>query len=182
MRFDRIPALCAEIPKKRFGVHVIVETPHHTRNKFAFYEKYHVFRLNHTLRAGLSWPCDFGFIPNTLGLDGDPLDVALLIDEPCFPGCLVRARIVASFRIKKNGVRNDRFIACSVAMPGTGLWTDQVRTLSDLPERLVSDFETFLVDYSKFEGNRVKITGISEAFRAYEAVLAGIRAAKRTKP
>jgi inorganic pyrophosphatase len=118
MRFDRIPALCAEIPKKRFGVHVIVETPHHTRNKFAFYEKYHVFRLNHTLRAGLSWPCDFGFIPNTLGLDGDPLDVALLIDEPCFPGCLVRARIVASFRIKKNCVRNDRFIACSVAMPG----------------------------------------------------------------
>jgi inorganic pyrophosphatase len=118
MRFDRIPALCAEIPKKRFGVHVIVETPHHTRNKFAFYEKYHVFRLNHTLRAGLSWPCDFGLIPNTLGLDGDPLDVALLIDEPCFPGCLVRARIVASFRIKKNGVRNDRFIACSVAMPG----------------------------------------------------------------
>ena len=93
LNFDHIPPFHSD-PKEPHGIHMIVETPRGTRNKFAYKEEFGVIELRRTLRGGMVWPCDFGFIPGTLAEDGDAIDVALLIDEPCFPGCLVRARVL----------------------------------------------------------------------------------------
>jgi inorganic pyrophosphatase len=73
---------------------VIIETPKGSRNKYAFDPEQEIFALKKVLPAGMAFPYDFGFIPSTLGGDGDPLDVLVLMDEPAFPGCLLKCRII----------------------------------------------------------------------------------------
>src|SRR5215213_9695961 len=97
-------------------LHVIIETPKGSRNKFNYDEGLGVFRLGGVLPAGAVFPFDFGFVPSTLGGDGDPLDVLLLMDEPAFPGCLVEARllgVVEAEQTERGGerTRNDRLVA-----------------------------------------------------------------------
>ena len=175
-RFANIPTLNADDDDDLRCVNVVVETPHHTRNKYAFNEELDVFELRHTLRAGMAWPCDFGFVPQTVNDDGDPLDVALFLDEHAFPGCLVRARLLGSIGLRQNGENNDRLVACSISMTGTGLFTDDVRNLKDLPAHVVRDLKDFLELYSREEGNKIKITGISQSKHAMRVVRRGMKA------
>jgi inorganic pyrophosphatase len=76
---------------------VVVETPKGSRNKFAFDPDEHIFELKNVLPAGMTFPYDFGFVPSTLADDGDPVDVLVLMDEPAFPGCVLRCRPIGVF-------------------------------------------------------------------------------------
>src|SRR5918997_1148233 len=76
-------------------LNVVVETPKGSRNKYDYDEKLGLFKLGGVLPSGASFPFDFGFVPSTLGGDGDPLDVLVLMEEPAFAGCLVRTRVRA---------------------------------------------------------------------------------------
>jgi inorganic pyrophosphatase len=73
---------------------VIIETPKGSRNKYAFDHDQRIFALKKVLPAGMAFPYDFGFIPSTLAGDGDPTDVLVLMDEPAFPGCLLKCRVI----------------------------------------------------------------------------------------
>src|ERR1700720_3283403 len=96
-------------------IHVIIETPKGSRNKFAFDPAQKVFQLKTVLPAGMTFPYDFGFIPSTKAEDGDPVDVLVLMDEPVFPGCLIQCRVVGIIEgqqgKKKQKERNDRIVA-----------------------------------------------------------------------
>jgi len=175
LNFNHIPALYDEDEHEPNGINLIVETPRGTRNKFAYKEKYGVIELRRILRGGMVWPCDFGFIPQTLAGDGDALDVALLIEEPCFPGCLVHARVLGSIGLIKNGEENDRLIACPVSLPGSASVWDEVRTLDDVSPRLLRELEGFLKDYQTFEGNEIELTGIVGAEAAMQSVHESLR-------
>jgi inorganic pyrophosphatase len=73
---------------------VVIETPKGSRNKYSFDPEQHIFVLKAALPAGMSFPYDFGFVPQTLAQDGDPLDVLVLMDEPAFPGCALLVRLI----------------------------------------------------------------------------------------
>src|SRR5258708_14126914 len=88
------PTILKTIDKKNGILQVIVETPKGYRNKFAFDPDQGIFALKKVLPAGMAFPYDFGFLPQTRAEDGDPIDVLLLMDEPAFPGCAARARLV----------------------------------------------------------------------------------------
>src|SRR5215831_19946718 len=75
-------------------IQVIIETPKASRNKYVFNPELKVFALKRVLPAGMTFPYDFGFVPSTKADDGDPLDVLVLMDEPAFPGCLLKCRVV----------------------------------------------------------------------------------------
>src|SRR4051812_44035175 len=79
-------------------LNAIIETPKCCRNKFKYDEEQGLFMLGSVLPAGAVFPFDFGFIPATLGEDGDPLDVLVLMDEPAFTGCLVPARLLGAIK------------------------------------------------------------------------------------
>lgn len=177
MRLDysHIPPFYEDEAEEPHGINVIIETPRGTRNKFAYKEKYGVIELRRILRGGMVWPCDFGFIPGTLGDDGDALDVALLIDESCFPGCLVHARLLGAIGLKKNGEENDRLIACPVSLPGSASTWDEVRALEDVSPRLLRELEGFLTDYQTFEGNQIELTGLRDAKAALQSVREAVR-------
>src|ERR671933_2536230 len=95
-------------------LHVVIETPKGSRNKFKFDERLRLFRLSGVLPLGAVFPFDFGFVPCTSAPDGDPLDVLVLMDEPAFAGCLLTTRLIGVIEADQTEegqtVRNDRLI------------------------------------------------------------------------
>jgi inorganic pyrophosphatase len=134
------------------------------------------------LPAGAVFPFDFGFIPSTLGGDGDPLDVLLLMDEPAFPGCLVEARLVAvieASQTERDGetTRNDRLI-CIASDSRTH---KAVRTLADLNEVLMDEIEHFFVSYNQIKGKNFAPLGRYGPIKAAKLVEDGMMRFRRKK-
>lgn len=152
---------------------VIVETPKGSRNKYAYDEKRALFTLRSVLPAGASFPYDFGFLPSTLGEDGDPLDVLLLLDEPAFPGCLVPARLIGVLAVSqtKEGLtrRNDRFLAVS-ALSKTHQSLQDIR---DLDPNLLGQIEHFFKSYIEEKGQHLEVIGRYGPKKAADLIKAG---------
>jgi inorganic pyrophosphatase len=161
-------------------LNVIIETPQGSRNKYKFDEQTGLFILGGVLPVGASFPFDFGFIPKTLGGDGDPLDVLLLMDEPAFPGCLVAARLIGVIEADQteNGKteRNDRLIAVA-----TNSRTEaDVHSLKDLNQTLIEQIEHFFVSYNEAKGKIFKVLGRFGSRKAKTLVEEGIKQYKRS--
>jgi inorganic pyrophosphatase len=160
---------------------VVIETPRGCRNKYSYDPEQQVFVLKKVLPAGMTFPFDFGFVPDTLAGDGDPIDVLLLMDEPTFPGCTIRARLIGVLEAeektdegKKN--RNDRLIGVALDSHSYG----EMQAMKDLGERLVKDIEQFFVTYQKLLGKDFKVIGRGDAKRAMQLVREA--GAKSTRP
>jgi len=138
---------------------VIIETVKNSRNKVSYDEDLKLFKLKGILPAGASFPYDFGFIPSTLGEDGDPIDVLLLMDEPVFPGCLVAARLIGVMKAEQteegNMVRNDRLLAVS----SVSRTHQSIRDITDLDEHLLTEIEHFFRSYNVMRGAKFKVVG-----------------------
>ncbi len=141
---DRISAFAEE----KGEVNVIIDTPRGSRNKLKWDTKLGVLKLSHILTAGAVFPFDFGFVPGTVGEDGDALDVLVLKDEPLVPLCLVQARLIGVIEAEQTQegktFRNDRMLAVA---GGSRLYA-KVRDLADLPPTLVDEVEQFFINYN----------------------------------
>ncbi|HEX3467138.1 MAG TPA: inorganic diphosphatase [Candidatus Elarobacter sp.] len=157
----------------------VVETPRGSRHKFALDPELGAFVLKETLASGLSWPYDYGFIPKTLGADGDPLDILVLMDEPTFSGCVLTVQLLGCIGLTKDGVENDRYVGCLVPQAETSLSTDGYRTMSDLPDKLVAEIQQFLKEYSEEKGHLIELTGCKEGADALAGVIDGHEAFQR---
>ncbi len=156
-------------------LNVIIETPKDCRNKYALDEKLGVFVLKGVLTAGHSFPYDFGFIPNTLGGDDDPLDVLVLMDEAAFVGCLVKARLVGVIeaeQTERDGKveRNDRLIAVAAESQTHS----DVKSINDLNDILVEQIEHFFISYNEAKGKKFKPIGRFGSRKAKSLVEEGI--------
>jgi inorganic pyrophosphatase len=153
------PALLMPVLEEDNLVQVIVETPAGCRNKFAFDPEQGIFALRKVLPAGMSFPYDFGFLPQTVAEDGDPLDVLLLMDQPAYPGIAVRARLIGVIEGEqsegKKRVRNDRLVAVAEANHQYA----KVRRLKDLPRQWIKELEDFFANYNKLEGRTYRLPG-----------------------
>jgi inorganic pyrophosphatase len=153
------PTKLQPIDKKDGVLQVIVETPMGYRNKFAFDPDQGIFALKKVLPAGMVFPYDFGFLPRTRAEDGDPIDVLLLMDEPAFPGCAVRARLIGVIEGEqfdgKKKIRNDRI----VAVAEENHMYANIRKLRDLPDKFVHELENFFVNYHNLESKKYRLLG-----------------------
>jgi inorganic pyrophosphatase len=160
-------------------VQVIIETPKGSRNKYAFNEKIRIFELTKVLPAGMTFPYDFGFIPSTRAEDGDPTDVLVLMDEPAFPGCLLKCRVIGVIEgqqgKKKNKERNDRVVAVEQDNHSFA----HVRHVRDLGKQFVRELEEFFVNYHESSGQKYKILDVKGPNEAQRRIADGIRQLKR---
>ncbi len=168
-RFDHIP-IFPPGGKDELLVHAIIETPARQRHKYAFVPDFGAFKLMTTLAEGLAWPYDYGFIPQTLAEDGDPLDILFLADQATFPGCLVEARIIGIVHLKKNGNENDRILACAKKVKGIAQTTDLYEKMSDVPQENIRGLCRFLVEYSEEQGNDIVFKGVDGRKKAMDAI------------
>jgi inorganic pyrophosphatase len=157
---------------------VIIETPAGSRNKFAFDPEQSVFALKKVLPAGMAFPYDFGFLPQTLAPDGDPIDVLLLMDEPAFPGCLVPSRLIGVIEGEqidgKKRIRNDRLVAVADA---NHMYAN-IRRLKDLPSKWIDELQIFFVNYHNLEGKRYHLLGCKGIDAAQTLITKAQKAAK----
>jgi inorganic pyrophosphatase len=150
---------------------VVIETPKGSRNKYAFDEDERVFTLKKVLPAGMAFPYDFGFIPSTKAEDGDPIDVLVLMDEPAFPGCVLKCRpigVIEGEQGKKGDKeRNDRIVAIEQS---NHRWA-HVKDIDDLGKQFVKELEEFFVNYHELSEKKYKVIdvrGPGEAYRRIE--------------
>jgi inorganic pyrophosphatase len=145
--------------RKSGHLNVVIETPKGSRNKYAFDFDLRSYVLKGVLPNGAVFPFDFGSVPGTVGDDGDPLDVLLLMDEPVFTGCLVRARVLGVIEAEQTSKgkteRNDRLIAVAAESHTHA----SLKSLLKLEPKLIDEIEHFFVSYNKARGKEFKPIG-----------------------
>lgn len=133
-------------------VEIVVEVPKGSRNKYEIDHATGVIRLDRQLFTATRYPADYGFIPDTLAEDGDPLDVLVLLDEPTFPGCRVRCRPIGVLWMSDEHGKDAKVLAVPDD-PRAG-WRD----LGDLPDHLLREIQHFFDVYKDLEpGKRTEV-------------------------
>ena len=149
----------------------VIEIPKGSRNK---YEVDHVTGrvfLDRYLFTAFSYPTDYGFFENTLGLDGDPVDALVLLDAPTFPGVGISVRPVAVFNMTDDAGIDSKVICVPAKDPR---WS-HIQDLADVPEFTVKEIEHFFTHYKDLEpGKWVKVEGWGDAAEADAIIVAGI--------
>jgi inorganic pyrophosphatase len=152
------------------SLNVIVETPRGSRNKYSYDPLSGLFQLKKILPVGMNFPFDFGFIPGTKGGDGDPLDILVLMDEPGFPGTLVRTRLLGVLQAKQteNGksLRNDRLLGQSL----TSSRKKTAKDIADLGSDLLDEIEAFFANYNQLDGRKFMVLARAGAKKAFSLI------------
>ena len=152
-------------------IDVVVEIPRGSRNKYEYDHEQHVLRLDRRLFSATVYPADYGFIPDTLGEDGDPLDALVLLEEPTFPGCWITARPVGVFWMTDDKGPDAKIICVPAQDPR---W-DGVNEIEDVPALLRAEIEHFFEVYKTLEPGKSSHTsgydGVDAAWREIEAAL-----------
>ena len=132
-----------------------VEIPKGSRNKYEYDHEAGGIKLDRFLFSSMVYPTDYGFIPDTLGLDGDPLDAMVCVSEPTFPGCLIDVKPIALFRMEDDKGVDDKVLCVPLQDPA---W-NHLEELDDLPDQLRQEIAHFFSVYKDLEQKKVKVDG-----------------------
>ncbi len=159
-------------------IEVIVEIPKGSRNKYEYDHERDVIRLDRRLFSATFYPADYGFVPDTLAEDGDPLDVLVLLDEPTFPGCLVECRPVGVFWMTDEKGPDAKIISVACGDP---MW-ESVRDLEGLPPLLTREIAHFFDVYKDLEpGKLTKVGGFDGVEAAWDEIARSFARARKAE-
>lgn len=145
----------AENNKKVPTLSVMIEIPKGSRNKYEYDKERKVIRFDRMLFSAVHYPSDYGFIPDTLAEDGDPLDALVLVWEPTFPGCLIEAKPIGLFKMWDEKGPDQKILCVPVYDP---LW-NHIKDLSDVPPHLLKEIEHFFSIYKQLEKKKTGVEG-----------------------
>lgn len=148
-------------------VYAIIEIPKGSRNKYEYNKEHGVIKLDRVLYSSVSYPGDYGLMPQTFWEDGDPFDILVMVNQPTFPGCIIEARPIGVFRMEDKGKSDDKILAVPARDPSFGDYKD----LGDLPSHFLREVAHFFSVYKDLEeGGRVKAAGWEDAAAAKESI------------
>lgn len=148
-------------------IDVIIEIPQGSRNKYEYDHEKHIIRLDRVLYSAVHYPADYGFLPESLSTDGDPLDVLVLVYNSTFPGCHVRVRPIGMLKMKDDKGYDEKILAVPTVDPRF----DGVSDLSDLDPHWLKEIENFFATYKLLEEKDTDLqgwAGVAEAQRAIQ--------------
>jgi len=150
-------------------VNVVIEIPRDSVNKYEYDKTLHVFRLDRTLFSPVHYPGDYGFIPCTLGQDGDPLDVLVLVEAPSFSGCVMEVRPIGVLQMVDQGKKDEKILAVAESDP----LYKQVNDSSQVLSHQLREIEHFFSIYKYLEDKRTEIAGWGNANEARQIIIEG---------
>lgn len=162
-------------------VRVVVETPRGAAAKFSYEPETRVFEFSRPLPVGHTYPYDWGFIPSTLGEDGDPLDGLVIHQASSAPGIVINCDLIGALRLKQKDadgreVENDRYIFC----PHKEDSPDKPVVRDRVPDDLRREIEQFFLSSVLGTGKKIKLKGWRDARAAAALLKKGMKAfAKR---
>lgn len=141
--------------QKPIIVDAFIEIPAGSQNKYEFDKEQGVFRLDRVLFSPMHYPADYGYIPETLEQDGDPVDIMVLITNPTFPGCMIDARVVGVLSMEDDKGIDMKLLAVADKDPRY----QQIQTIEDVAPHIRREIEYFFAVYKDLEGKKTTIHG-----------------------
>jgi inorganic pyrophosphatase len=142
-------------PKPPEQITAVVEIPTGSRNKYELDKASGLFRLDRVLYSAVSYPGEYGFIPQTYHEDGDPLDVLVHVEESTFTGCQIDVRPIGMLKMRDRGEPDDKIFSVPWHDPRYEEYDD----IADFPQHYLKEIEHFFLIYKDLEGRRVEILG-----------------------
>ena len=152
-------------------IEIVIESPRASQVKYKFDPKNKVFKLKRVLPLGMMFPYDFGFIPGTVGEDGDPLDALVLSEFASFTGANISCRIIGALQAEqqeegKKTIRNDRYFCVPVGSVTYAL----IESIDQLGKKHNDQIEAFFINYNKVDGKVFTVLGIIEPEKALNMI------------
>lgn len=136
-------------------INVLIEIPAGSKNKYEFDKDMNAFILDRVLFSSVQYPYDYGFVPNTLADDGDPLDGMVLMDQPTFPGCVIAARPIGMLEMIDGGDRDEKILC----VPDEDPRYSKVKSLGDIADHRLDEIAEFFKTYKNLEKKVTEILG-----------------------
>ena len=145
---------------------VLIEIPKGSRNKYEYDFSLKKIRYDRMIFSSMMYPADYGFIPETLALDGDPLDVLVLVTEPTFPGCVIEVKPIGVFHMADEKGPDEKVVCVPVSDP----IGSNVNDLNELNPHLLKEIEHFFRVYKDLEKKKVDVEGWGDAKAARKII------------
>ncbi|MFO0170953.1 MAG: inorganic diphosphatase [Aphanizomenon sp.] len=155
-------------------INVLIEIAGGSKNKYEYDKDLQAFALDRVLYSSVKYPYDYGFIPNTLADDGDPLDGMVIMDEPTFPGCVIAARPVGYLEMIDGGDRDEKILC----VPDKDPRYAHVKSLKDISPHRLEEIAEFFRSYKNLEKQVTQILGWQDVDKVAPLVEKFIQAAK----
>jgi inorganic pyrophosphatase len=159
-------------------VNGLIEIPQGSRTKYEVDKKTGLLKLDRIIYSSFHYPINYGFIPQTLGLDGDPLDILVMCSESIQPLCLVEATVIGNMQMMDTGMVDDKIIAVASKDPGV----NYIKSLDDLPKHFIAVLRNYFEQYKALENKIVEIDEFQNAEAAYKVINNSIALYKTTFP
>ncbi len=155
-------------------LNVLIEIAAGSKNKYEFDKDLGALALDRVLSSSVMYPYDYGFIPNTLADDGDPLDGMVIMDEPTFPGCVIAARPIGMMEMIDGGDRDEKILC----VPDKDPRYAHVKSLKDIPQHRLDEISEFFKTYKNLEKKAVEVLGWKDVDAVLPLVEKCIKAAQ----
>lgn len=139
-------------------VNALIEIPQGSRSKYEVDKATGLLRLDRVIYSSFQYPINYGFIPQTLGKDGDPLDILILCSQPIQPMCLVEANVIGNMQMIDQGKKDDKIIAVAAKDPSV----NHISRIEELPNHFLQELKNFFEQYKVLENKKVEIDEFQE--------------------
>ena len=157
-------------------VNAIVEISQGSRVKYEVDKNTGLLRMDRVIYSSFQYPVNYGFIPQTLGMDGDPLDILVICSQSIQPLCLVEANIIGNMQMIDNGQMDDKIIAVASTDPSVG----HIKSMEALPQHFILELRHFFEQYKVLEHKKVEIDHFQDAAAACKVITDAISHYKDT--
>ncbi len=157
-------------------VNALIEIPQGSRSKYEVDKETGLLKLDRVIYSSFQYPINYGFIPQTLGQDGDPLDILVLCSQSIQTLCLVEANIIGNMQMIDNGQVDDKIIAVAAKDPSV----NHISRMEDLPQHFLLELRNFFEQYKVLENKKVEIDNFQDQLIAYRVIQDAINLYKET--
>ncbi len=161
-----------KIPEK---VNAVIEIPKDSKIKYELDKETGLLKMDRFMYSAVLYPGDYGFIPQTLWEDGDPLDIFVLTHTPTYPLTICDVKVIGVIRMIDNEERDDKIIAVHSTDPRFGEWD----SLKEIPQHYLAELRHFLETYKELQGKKTKVYKILGRSDAYKDIKHGIELYKK---
>jgi inorganic pyrophosphatase len=153
---DNLPAI----------VNALIEIPQGSRTKYEIDKKTGLLKLDRVIHSSFHYPVNYGFIPQTLGMDNDPLDILVLCSQTIQPLCLVEATVIGNMQMIDSGDKDDKIIAVATRDPSV----NHITEIDELPRHFILELRNYFEQYKVLENKTVQIDAFQSKEEAYEII------------
>lgn len=147
-------------------VNGLIEIPQGSRAKYEIDKKTGLLKLDRVIYSSFHYPVNYGFIPQTLGQDGDPLDILVMCSESIQSLCLVEATVIGNMQMIDNGEKDDKIIAVAAKDPGV----NYITSVDELPKHFIAVLRNYFENYKVLENKIVEIDEFQNKEAAYKVI------------